>query len=654
MEKPPSRPKDRSHLRAVPNPPRADEERDPDPVERLLERAVPKAPIAVTDAAPPSSIGGVRRRDKMDPWDDVEGATPARGPARPIKDTKAILEEEIAARESGRAPRAPNVASVAEEEEDSADEAKTEPVSQRSRRAPASAPAPARRLEIPRWVPLGALTFAAVLGVFLARQAINQRGVDAKLMPIAGPYLAAGFVMLPASTFDDESLAVAVDRPSCLIALAAAGGADVAVGRPSGTVSGKGSVAWCTCGAEEDRVTVSGSSGVRVLRAESRDIGGDYGLLLLEPRPRMLAPARECAGADLDAWLRDGKSRPRVDDGLVDAATRHKLAESGFTVVASAPSAHAFALVPGAKDSCFLAWSADPRDTLTLRLMSGEAPLQKVAAAVGACSEQGATSMVWRDGQGVVMVERVAAGRVGGTHGLRETASRIAPGPMATWVSPKELAWDAAATLRADMISPPEIEISSDGHAVGQARFVAVSTGGASVRPETDSSTAYACEPTLGPRVSDALCVQGVGLAWRLGESETRAGIAEAALPFWMQTFESTVDPSVLALELDLAKLGRRLVAEGFEPTILEGTTELSGGIGILGRPGDDAIVAVDLVRDPARAVPCTDGPSWELLGEPRRVPIRAGAKMTLECPRGAGAPRAEGHAVVFRHVVAK
>jgi hypothetical protein len=690
MEKPPSRPKDRSHLRAVPNPSpspsesEAKDEEDP-PIERrpeglvesLLERAIPKVPIAVSDVSPPSSGSGARRRDRMDPWDDVEGSTPTRGAARlPIKDTKAILEEEIAARESKRQPRPGAIDTDSNDalytqDEDSVQEAKTEPVDRaasRSRSMPRpQAPAPptppgagetalARlRKKVPRWLPLAAVTFVGVIGVFSARQAISQRAVEAELMPLAGPYLAASFVMLPTSTFEDDRLSVTIDRPSCLIALATPSprGGDIVVGRPGGTLTGKGSVAWCTCGAEDDKVAVSGSSGIRVFRAEAAEVGGDYALALLASPPHAIATPGPCAGQQLDAWIRDGKAKLRVDDGIVEAATRQKLSSNGFALVASASPELPFALVPGAKDRCFLAWSSEPKDLLTLRLATGESPLAKIAGPIGVCSEASPSLMVVRDGKGAVVVFAVAAGRVGGTHGLRETAARVAPGSLATWVSPAELAWDAAATLRADAISPPEIEVSTDGHAVGQARFVALSTSGAPVHPETDSTVAYACEPRLGPGVTDAVCAQGVGLVWKLGDSK-RAGVAEAALPFWMQTFESTIHPAVLEVELDVAKLGRRLVAEGFEPTILGGTTELLGSIGIVGRPGDDAVVAVDLIRDPPRAIPCTDGPSWELLGEPRRLPLKAGAKLTLECPRGTGVSREEGHAVVFRHVIAK
>jgi hypothetical protein len=488
--------------------------------------------------------------------------------------------------------------------------------------------------------------------------------VDTDIAALAAPYLGRGFVVLPTSFFEQDRLTVSIDRPSCLLALAARGSkGDVVVERPGvAAVSGPGSVAWCTCGPEEDNITSKsggGSGGVRVLRAEAGDVGGDYGLFFLEPRPSASAPLGRCAGATLDSFIRDGKGKlPEVEQAPLGPLGT-KLASNGFVMAATAPSARPFALVAGAKDSCWIGWSADSRDTLTLRTTNGDAPLSAIIGPVGVCTEQDANLTLWRDGKGALYVERVPAGRIGGTHGLREAADRVGVGPLATWVSPSDLAWNAAATLRADRISAPEIEVSTDGRAVGQARVVALSMVGATVTPSAQSGLAFACEPALAQGVTDAFCTQGTGLSWDVaaaGAAGTGAGVAAAALPFWMQTFESAIDPAVLRMELVVAKMGRRLVAEGFEPTILGGLTEQGEGLVVLGRPGDDAIVAADLVREPPWAVACTEPGEapWGLAEEPRRVPLAAGAKVKLTCPRGPGASRADGHAVVFRHLVAK
>jgi len=623
----------------------------------------------------------------MDPWDDVEGATPTGAPPRSaIKDTKSVLEAEIALRGDSEdegeledeLPTTPlDERLMAHEPEPppppSTDRAvaalpRSEPQQPVTREpsVPAGSPEgvlpgpppsmgtpPARGgLEVPRWAILGGLTFVAVLGVLATRQVIAGRSVDAALASAVATYEGRDFVGVSPSFFDQERLEVAVDRPSCFIALAVGGSGEksLVVARPSGTVTGEGSVGWCTCGPEDDTVHVEsalGSAGVRVLRAEAGEVGGDYGLFLLEPPPRATAPPGECAGKELEGWIRAGKAKPKLEDGGLSGPLRGKLAENGFALAATAPTARSFALVLGVKDSCWLAWSGDPADTLTVRTPDGKVRLEAIKGAVGSCAEQPTSAMVGRDGRGTVFVAEVAAGRIGGAHGLREAATRLGFTSIATWVNPSELSWDAAATLRADKISAPEIEISTDGHAIGQARFVALSLAGATVHPEGEADVAYACEPALAAGVPDALCVQGTGLRWDL---QGPGGVAESALPFWMHTFEAAIDPRALRVELALAKLGRRLAAEGFEPTILGGLTEPDGSIVILGQPGDDAVVAVDLARETPWAIPCSDGPPWSIVGDPRRVGLGAGAKLRLSCPRGAASARIEGHAVVFRH----
>jgi hypothetical protein len=505
---------------------------------------------------------------------------------------------------------------------------------------------------LPRWAPLGALVFSVTLAGLWVTQAIARRRVDAEIMPLAGPYLGKGFAMIPTPVFGQESLVLVADHPTCFVALAARGkaGGPVAVERPAGTTRGEGSLGWCTCGEEQARVSAAGSDGVRVLRAESSEVGGDFGLLLLSPKPSALSAPGPCAAREFDGSLAARKVDAHASDTALAAPVRRNLAESGFSPVASAAPDVPLALVPVEKDACILAWGTDPEATLGFDLLTGEMPLAKVRGAIGVCSENGLHLLVRREGRGFLIVERVLAARIGGTLGLHEVTQRILSLPVSSWVGASDLDWDAAATLRAAKISAPEIEFPKDGHPVPQARLVALSTDGAPTGPEGDPAEPYMCEPKLGPGVQGALCAQASPLGWRVGQTGPTRGVAAAALPFWMQPFESAIEPTVLGAELAMAKLARGLTAKGFEPTILEGTIELDDAITVMGRPGEDAIVAVDLIREPPWAFPCTDGPPWDLAGEPRRVPVLAGVKKTLSCPRARGASREQGNAVVFRH----
>jgi hypothetical protein len=260
---------------------------------------------------------------------------------------------------------------------------------------------------------------------------------------------------------------------------------------------------------------------------------------------------------------------------------------------------------------------------------------------------------VWHQGTGELVVERVGAGRVGGTHGLREAAARLGLPAGLAWVSDSDLGWDASAALRASGVATPEITVSTDGHAVNHARLLALSISGAMVRADAPQDAGYTCEPPLTNASRSAVCVQSIALPWHTVGAVGNAGIAEAALPFWMQAFAGTTDPAALSTQLSLVKLGRRLAAEGFEATTLDGVTDVEGGAIVVGRDGDDAIVAVQLTRETPWVSPCSTEEAWTLGGDPAVVSLAPGGQVKLGCtPRATGAR--DRRTVVFRHVAAK
>ncbi len=507
---------------------------------------------------------------------------------------------------------------------------------------------------------IGALGIALVAASCrnCARRLAEGRVVNAALAPIAAPYVALGFAPVSMSRFARVHEDFVAEKACCLVAIASGSGTLV-VDRPSsGTLEGEGSIAWCSCG-DGERAAVrlrdpANGGGLLVLRVDARQVGGGYGLPFLVPRPRVLASPDECSSGSLDAWLDDGRAPANPTEGVRDPELRSKLERHGFYPVASAPSSLPFAALPGTSEACAIAWSNVAGDTLSLRLEGGERPLAGINGGLAFCARNLARTTVWRDGTGELLVERVAAARVGGTHGVREAAARLGLGALETWVPDDELAWDGASTLRASGISAPEIATPADGRVVANANLIALSIRGAMVRADAQDSTPL-CEPPLELGSSDAVCVQSRPLAWHSVGSVGHAGIAEAAFPFWMQALAGAIGTGVLPVELALLKMGRRLVAEGFEPTTLEGVTELGDVATITGRAGDDEIVAIQLTHEAPWVFPCSSGTPWTLGGDPAAVSIAPGVEITVDClPHAQKPARVERRTVVFRHAAAR
>jgi hypothetical protein len=511
-----------------------------------------------------------------------------------------------------------------------------------------------------RWIKRGVMGVLVTVAATVAwtqysRRATRAKAVEAALAPLLAPYLQRGFTRVAPSRFADDRIELDVADPTCFVALASRSPGDGAmtVERPSGALDGADSIAWCSCGAERAtaRLDDAKSGGIAVLRAGAPELGGDHGLFFLEPRPKVIAAPDECSHESLDAWIDKG-APVRADDGALDEETRGALARAGFAAAGSAIPSLPFAVVRGAEDTCAVALSTSPDDLLSLRLPGGERAIAEMKGPLGFCLSRATNLTVWRKGAGEVVIERGAAGRIGGTHGLHELLPRLGLPEVDPWVPETDLAWDATATLRASGIAPPEITVSTDGHAVSQARLLALSIAGAMVRPDTSGNAGYACEPPLAAKSQSAVCVQSTALAWHVVGSVGKAGIAEATLPFWMRAFSGATDPAALAAQLSLVKLGRRLAADGFEATTLDGVTEIDGGAVVTGRAGDDAIVAIQLTREAPWASPCSTGDPWTLGSDPGLVSLAPGAELKLACePRVTGSR--DRRTVVFRHVAA-
>jgi hypothetical protein len=328
-----------------------------------------------------------------------------------------------------------------------------------------------------------------------------------------------------------------------------------------------------------------------------------------------------------------------------------ELAASGFHAAAASASTEAFAIVEASPSTCFLATSVPPVE-LSLRLQGGARVAR--GAALGWCSAAalpGAT--IWPASPASIRVATVPSARIGGMIGFRETAARASVGPLATWLSNEDLALDASSALRIAGVSEITTTVLADvaPKAVQGARVLALSLAqGGKAIADSPEDVPYLCAPALEPPPPQSICLQARAQPWRrIGDVPVAS--AQAPLPFWLALYASTTDVDVMHVELQLLGLARRLGALGFEPTVLEGVTELPGGVAVSGRAGEDSVVAVGIGPKPPYVFPYTDGPAWSLTsGAPRVVPLAPGDRITLASAPPPNAPVAARRTIVFRH----
>ena len=478
--------------------------------------------------------------------------------------------------------------------------------------------------------------------------------VDRALDRLAEPYRARGFEAERPKLSSSSGVEVDVEAARCFVALGVgseqAAPLEARVG--SETISGRASVAFCTCGPATVEVRALGTGpevGLRVLSIDALAFGGAARLHTLAPLPSALGSASsECSDPQLDAWIAAGSADepPPGDAWLRASAERGALARAGARVVAVLPASRPFVVVPAAEASCSLAVSSAPRDAIALRLPGGERPLGDGARAVAWCGDALPRASLWRVGEGEVTVVALASPRIGGALGLRELAQRAGVGAVAVWVSPADRARTAADALGAS--GAPRSTHRPASVTGERARVASIALGpGEAAMPEGRADAAPRCDPPLAVGPSEALCVQTPGQAWRF-VGPSAAGVV-APLPLWMSVLAPVVDERVVPVQLALLALARRLAAEGYEPTTLEGAIETDAGVDVTGRHGEDAAVVVGIAAVAPWAFPYCDGAFWSLGEEPLPVALRPAEKVSLATPEAAKIPRDRRRTVVFR-----
>jgi hypothetical protein len=502
-----------------------------------------------------------------------------------------------------------------------------------------------------------ALALIAASGAMLYRHRVRSLAFEASLDRLTAAYTQLGFAVSASSSLRAPERVEATLEPGCAIATTL-GDLTMKIEHGPTVLRGTKTVAWCACAQENVVVSVEGKvgegEGIRLLHADGKLAGGAAGMRFLEPKLPSITPgADECENEFFDGWLAEKRNpATRFEQSTMDGdPARKRVLASGMQGVSGAPAEMPFAVVDPAPQRCYLALSTVAGDALSLRVPGGAKPIARVKGPIAWCDSREVRFVVQREGAGELAVLATPSKEIGGMLGLRDELTSLGLAPAATWVRPEDVGADAADALRA--LAAGEPVITHDGMEKGKeamnpriVTFSLVEAGSLAV--DTPPETFSFCSPSMEEKPLQALCVQSKPQTWRTNDAAP-VGVAQAALPAWLSVFEHANDPVLVNAEHALLVLARALRRQHFEPTTLEGVTEQPKGAEVLGRAGEDAVVALTLAPDPPWIFPLTDGEPWKLGGAPRVVPLKPGEKISLTTtPAPSGAKEAR-RTVVFR-----
>jgi hypothetical protein len=514
---------------------------------------------------------------------------------------------------------------------------------------------------------IGSALFVVIgTGAWFAREHYEtRRHAIALVDPLAKRFETLGFQEVKPSPWKNpEKLEVELTAGTCAIALAATtGGAPIAVElfHDGDTLEAQGSLGFCTCANETAIITAKGAEpgkrAVRLLRTDARDFGSVQGFGRGTAKPASVLDCA-CAEDQIDGWLSmpaaaETLHAPDVDWAKKDGAAI-ELASSGLTPAHSTEPGAVLLPLAVSPGGCTVAVSGKADDTLAIRAQGGNkiVPAEKLPVAV--CSKTARTFAVWHTGAGAVHLLRGDAARLGGRHQLRRVLDRAGLVGGRVWVDPTELEWDAELTLRAVRAAPTrtsewgsKVKLSDDARV-----FLFSIEGGTASEPPATSTGEAACD--RGDDKSPTLfCVQTSRQPWREPETKLRSAVAHAPLPVWLKPLTDLPGHEASAAALALASLAHDLVGAGFEPTPLESVTETRTGADVLGRAGEDAIVAVTVQPVPPHLLTLSDGPAWAIDGTPRVIPLSPGRRISLKSRPAPSGEESARRTIVFRHAAA-
>jgi hypothetical protein len=497
----------------------------------------------------------------------------------------------------------------------------------------------------------------AIGGWFAWKMAARTRSIQAALDVTEAPWIGRGFARVDSNELTAKrTLEADFPAVSCFVAATTADGI-LRVNTGSASLEGRRSVAWCSCAAGHASIDApSAGDGLTLLRVDGSALGGSLARTWVDFTPGAWGDegGRECADALLDRWLAT-QHAPAAPEAawLAAAPARAPLGRAGLRVIATVEAAHPFGIVEAPAGACAIAVSKSG-ETLSLRGPGGQWRIEKAHGALAWCSATAETLTVWREGAAPVAVLAAPAVRLGGLLGARECAGEagvpIATG--ATWLRGTDLPWDADAVLRAsgltDVASSP---LAVDpGPLDGRVVALALATGASAV--SEPGGVVIACDPPLAPGTHEGgretVCAHSAPVSW-FNKKDALAGSARGSLPFWLSSLQDRHEVDAVARIPELLALARHLAREGFEPTTLEGVTEVADGVRVMGRAGEDAIVAVGLAPRAPWALPYSDGIPWDLGDAPRVVSLEPGKTVKLTSSSPSPVPLNARRTVVFR-----
>ena len=500
------------------------------------------------------------------------------------------------------------------------------------------------------------VVFLVVFIGLLVRRELNRRD---HVEQAAAPFRALGFTTIETSSPSATGSLEATVEPGCIVALSSVD-APIKVTRGANSTEGAGPVLFCTCASEKVGLssTVPSDGGLVLMRADAATIGGTRAFSFAPFKVGSSFRADEaCGEVSLDAWLdaKHAPAPPTTGPWLESWPRRAPLVADGFKVTGVAPAGAPFVVIDLPKESCLLATSSLPDDKLSLRAKGGAMAVPEAAGSFARCAQAEDLVLVAREGGGELVVLVGPAGTIGGMKGLREIARESGITLAQSVVPAADRPWDAKQTLLASQVPDVLITVGAapDVAAQPDARVAALSfeTPNA-LAPDSPPDFFSYCEPALDPGMHEAICVFSGPQKWRTEGAEAIGGIARSKLPFWLYTMQAANDPLALKGMTQLFALARKLRRDGFAPTTLEALTELPTGVEVLGRTGEDAVVAVGVAAMlPWVYTLSDDGTAWSLDGPPRIVPVKPLEKVMLTTTMKNLPPKASRRTVVFRRL---
>lgn len=421
------------------------------------------------------------------------------------------------------------------------------------------------------------------------------------------------FVAVAASalTPPGEAAASAAPPPSNTIGTPGAGGrsrALVRVERGPDTREAS-SVGWCSCKAEEVRVTAAGPDvlGALVLQAPADAVGGADVLGAVEPRPETVFPElvdRACVERAFDEWAA-GQRDADLSAGEALSGEHAALVKHGLPLVAAGSDGAPFVLVPPpATDVCALA-VREGGGALSLRRKGGERALSAKGGAIGFCAKDAGGFSVWGEGTGTIALFAARRSRVGGLVGLKDMASRAGLS-VAVWAPAEDLAQDAR-----DALAASGIPSTLAGLAPNRPQVIALSTDVRSTLTPGDARDSVVCRPPLDVGAVQTLCLEARPGAFAPGGTPPE-GLARGPQPLWL-ALPPAPDAAALGRALDVLAFARRMNAQGFELTSLVGATFTPKGLKVSGRNGENEVVAMVVSANKPHLHTLSSGAPWTL-----------------------------------------